>query len=110
MKALVTGAVVLGIVLIAGLSATPLLSQETYTAEVRKSERVCESGKDGSCRYLVFTDQGVFKNTDTIWKWKFNSSDFYADIEVGKTYEFDTVGFRIPFLSVYENIVAFEEK
>lgn len=74
-------------------------------AKVEKSERVCDGGKDGSCRYLVFTDKGVLQNSDTILRGKFDSSDVYAGIKVDKTYDFTTVGFRIPFFSMYPNIL-----
>ncbi len=74
-------------------------------AKVEKSERVCDGGKDGSCSYLVFTDKGVLQNSDTILRGKFNSSDVYAAIKVGKSYDFTTVGFRVPLFSMYPNIL-----
>lgn len=63
--------------------------------------------KDSSY-YLIFTDCGVFKNADEVLRWKFNSSDFYAKIRVGTTYKFTLVGYRIPFFSLYENIIKAE--
>jgi hypothetical protein len=36
-------------------------------------------------KYLIFTKQEVFENTDSFWKAKFNSSDVYGQIEPGKT-------------------------
>lgn len=74
-------------------------------AKVEKSERVCDGGKDGACRYLVFTDKGVLQNSDTILRGKFNSSDVYAAIKVGRSYDFTAVGFRVPLFSMYPNIL-----
>lgn len=74
-----------------------------YNIHVNKSERVCNGQED--CRYLVFTDKGVFENTDTIWHLKFDSSDMYNDLVVGKDYNVVAVGWRIPFLSMYKNII-----
>lgn len=63
--------------------------------------------KDSSY-YLIFTSCGVFKNADEVLRWKFNSSDFYAKIRVGETYRFTLIGWRIPFFSMYENIIKAE--
>ncbi|MNC80987.1 hypothetical protein D3C75_1339710 [compost metagenome] len=51
----------------------------------------------------------TFENTDSLWETKFNSSDIYAELEVGKTYKFEVYGFRIAFWSKYENIVEVQE-
>jgi hypothetical protein len=83
-----------------------LLHQETVTDTVVKSERV-NSGESG--KYLVFGKEEVYQNTDSFPLLKFRSSDFYRDIEVGKTYHFKVVGWRIPLFSSYRNIVGFEE-
>jgi hypothetical protein len=83
-----------------------LLHRETITDTVVKSERITngESGK-----YLVFGKNEVYQNTDSFPLLKFRSSDFYRDIEVGKTYRFTVVGWRIPLFSTYRNIVRLEE-
>lgn len=51
----------------------------------------------------------VLQNTDELWFWKFNSADVYANIEVGKCYRFKVVGWRIPFWSMFRNVVKYEE-
>jgi len=61
-------------------------------------------------KYLIFTKQEVFENTDSFWKAKFNSSDVYGQLEPGKTYEAEVYGWRVPFLSWYRNIVWIKEK
>jgi len=80
----------------------------TYTITVQDKERVCENKHE--CSYLIFTDKGVFENTDTIWHLKWDSSDFYNDLHVGKVYEVEAVGWRVPFFSMYKNIISFKEK
>ena len=65
-------------------------------------------------RYLVYckTEDGetkVFENTDQLIYGKFDSSDTYAEIEIGNIYNFTVSGVRVPFLSWYENIVDYEE-
>jgi hypothetical protein len=82
----------------------------TVIAQVRDKERVCNSTSEGSdCRYLVYTDQGTYAVEDSFIFWRFNSSDVYGSIERGKTYSFYIVGWRIPFASVYPNIIRHEE-
>lgn len=76
------------------------------TATVEKKESV--SSKD-SHTYLFFTDKGVFENDDNLLRGKWNSSDFYNEIKEGKTYKFTLIGWRVPFLSWYKNIIKYEE-
>lgn len=70
-----------------------------------------EVKKDGdSSKYLIFTELEdgtgrVFENTDAWFKGKFDSSSMYGELEIGKTYKIKTIGYRIPILSIYENIV-----
>lgn len=84
-------------------------TRDETVATVVKSERVCESGKDGECKYMIFTKDEVLENSDSLLNMKFNSSDYYANIEVGKTYEFYVVGWRVPFFSMYRNILDYSE-
>lgn len=51
----------------------------------------------------------VYENTDCLIRGKFDSSTFYADMEVGKTYEVTLIGFRVPYFSWYENILSYKE-
>lgn len=77
------------------------------TVTVEEKERI----QDGeSSKYLIFTDKGVFENTDTLLRWKFNSSDVYSALKVGKEYDVDVYGWRVPFFSVYPNIVSVTER
>ena len=69
---------------------------------------------EDSSKYLVFTEDSdgntyVFENTDSLLRGKFDSSDVQGQLKVGNTYKITVVGYRIPFLSAYQNIIAFEE-
>ncbi len=59
--------------------------------------------------YLIFTDQGVFRNDDAGWFLKYDSSDIYGNLDVGKHYRFKVYGWRIPIVSMYPNLVHAEE-
>lgn len=68
---------------------------------------VKRSGK--SDIYLVQCDNEVYQITDLLFKGKFNSSDIYANLKVGKNYEITTTGYRFEFLSMYKNINKYEK-
>lgn len=82
-------------------------SAEDLVVKVTDKERIVETNSDGKTKskYLIFTDHETFENTDTILFGKFNSSDLYGSIEIGKTYEMTVVGWRVPFLSMYRNVI-----
>lgn len=87
-------------------------NDHTYTITVTDKERV--NANNAVSKYLIFgTDENgdnkVFENTDSFLRFKFNSSDIYGEMEVGKTYEITVIGYRVPFFSAYENIIEIEE-
>jgi hypothetical protein len=68
---------------------------------LNEKERIAEND---SSKYLIFCEEEVFENADSLWYWKWNSSDFYSLLEEGRSYEFKVYGWRIPILSSYRNI------
>ncbi len=80
------------------------------TALVNKTEVKCNGyGKDHQCRYLVFTEKGVFENTDSLLELKWNSSDIHGMVLPGRKYHFTHYGWRFGFTSAYPNIVEINE-
>lgn len=82
---------------------------KTYTATVTDKDI---KNYNRSSKYLVFTkledgETRTFSIEDSLFKGRWDSSDAYAEIEIGKTYEIEVIGWRIPFLSQYENIMTF---
>lgn len=59
-------------------------------------------------KYLVMTENGTFENTDAFYRFKFNSSDIQgiAAANKGKRVELEKYGWRLGFMSWYENIVG----
>ena len=89
---------------------------DTYTVTI--SEKTVKNynvkysnGSNGiDSKYLVFTTDGeVYEITDTILRWRFNSSNLYGKLQVGKTYKITVNGFRIPLFSEYRNILKATE-
>lgn len=107
------------IALIPSLVCCTSYNDHTYTITVTDKERVSYttgSGENLSVenKYLIYstTSDGetkVFENTDNLFRWKFDSSDVYAELEVGKIYEVTVVGYRFGFANWYENIIDFKE-
>lgn len=99
---LVIGAIIAAVLLV--VLFKPIVAYTTHTtitATVTKTERA-NNGVDS--KYLIFTDNEVFENTDSWLFLKFNSSDVYSKAVVGKTCEFDVYGIRFPLLSWYRNV------
>lgn len=91
-----------------------------YTVTITDKDRITESSKDSdgnsetSSKYLVFADDEngnslVFENTDCFIRLKFNSSNIQGRLKEGNTYKITVVGYRVPFLSWYQNIIKVEE-
>ena len=59
--------------------------------------------------YMVSCDDEVYKIEDLFFKGKFNSSNIYANLEKGKEYKLTVTGYRMPYLSEYQNINNYEE-
>jgi hypothetical protein len=101
------------VVILAYYVAAPIvinMRTDTYTVTVTDKLRVSYGRVFETHKYLIFTmdDAGhihVFENTDSLLRHKFNSSDYFARIHVGKTYTFTVAGYRIPTMSRYENII-----
>lgn len=84
-------------------------TQQDRKITVKKTERiVSQDGK--SSKYLIYAEDGVYENTDNVFRMKFNSADVYGQLQNGKTYTCDTYGWRVPLLSMYPNIVECKER
>jgi hypothetical protein len=90
--------------------ATYQNSQKTMTFTVEDKERITDCDGNGSCDsyYLVFTNQGVFKNDDSVTFGKFRSSDLQGRLKRGQTYTCLVAGWRVGLLSMYPNIIRCE--
>lgn len=114
-------AVVVVILLVAVLSEAIFSFNDTeYTVTITGKDRITESSKDSdenshtSSKYLVFADDEngnslVFENADCFIRLKFNSSNIQGQLKEGHTYKITVIGYRVPFLSWYQNIIRVEE-
>jgi hypothetical protein len=83
---------------------------EIQTQEI--SGTIVSTQIEGGETHFVFQhDTGireVLENEDSLIKGKFNSSDFMVNLEVGKSYTMTVNRKRIPFFSLYRNILEYE--
>ena len=105
-------AVILVLVCTVGIKPiNKVINERTVTVTVT-DKTVKNNKSDG--KYLIYTtteddEPLVLEITDSILKWRFDSSDVYAQIKVGNTYKFTVCGNRIHILSVYPNIYEVKE-
>lgn len=97
--------VILFVLVMAGIGIFGAFHVETHEACVVDSkDRTSKQGGGSDMR--VYTENcGNFTVDDSLLSMTWSSSDTYAAIEEGETYDFKTRGFRIPFLSSFPNIV-----
>lgn len=85
-------------------------NSENFTIKVKNSERITSvSNGTSSGYYLIFTDKGVFKNGDNFFVFKFDSSDIQNKIQKDNCYKVKTRFWRVPFLSMYKNIMSLKK-
>lgn len=90
-------------------------SGEEIEITVTDKERIVEtsgSGEDQSVdsKYLVFTENETFENTDVTFLGKWNSSDVQGQLRVDHTYRVKVYGWRVGFFSMYRNITEIIEE
>lgn len=105
--AFVVGVVLAGI----GYTIAGYQNENTYTVTLEEKFTKRHGESDS---YMLFTEteggeKRVFRNSDALFVGKFDSADLQAGLEEGKKYKFTTIGFRIPFLSAFENVIEVKE-
>lgn len=77
------------------------------------TEKTVKNGKDNGT-YLVFIEDESgsiipLEVTDSLFRWRFNSSDVWGNIHQGQKYVFEVGGSRVEFMSWYPNIYSYRE-
>lgn len=86
-----------------------IYSVTNYTeVTITVKDKVVKNYEDDSL-YLIFTDKGTYEVRDSVVNGRFDSSDMYGRLEKGHTYKVTVIGFRVPMLSWYKNILTAEE-
>ena len=101
--------VILGLIGIFIVVGIPIILHNTTkdtvsNVVVTNKERITSS--DNYSKYLIWTENETFENTDSIYSFKFDSSDIYGHIKVNSTCTFKVNWFRIKLFSMYRNILS----
>lgn len=88
-------------------------NEKTYIITVMEKECIFDYHTHSS-KYLVFGENKngealVFENTNTLMRLKWNSSDIQTQLKEDNTYKITVVGYRIPSLNRYQNIIKAEK-
>ncbi len=106
--------ILVGILFVVGIAwaiSVPYTTATDVSFTVTGRDRITHSDGNNhvSSKWIVLTTTETFENSDTLFYWKFNSSDIEGRLEIGKTYNARVYGYRIPFLSSYRNIISIEK-
>lgn len=83
------------------LVAVNLIPGSSESCQVTGKDR---AGNQGDMR--VYTENcGTFTVKDNPFLLRFNSADVYGAIQEGETYDFNTVGIRLPIASMFPNVL-----
>ena len=97
------------IIILCSIGSCSMKESNERTVNVMVTDKGIKNYKNQS-KYLIYCKNEneeieVYEITDSIFQGKFNSSDIYGSIEVGKEYTFVIRGTRIGITSTYPNIV-----
>lgn len=108
-------AIALVVIAVIAVPVINFTNDHTYTVTITDKERVTTQVAEGQTdsKYLIYGEDEngktyVFEDTDTLFRWKFNSSDVFGALKEGETYELTVIGFRVHIFNWYENIIDFK--
>jgi hypothetical protein len=97
--------IIIGLILIAFFIYGILYAITEGSETIKIKEKWIKYHGDDA-KYLVSSTNGqVFQITDTIIKWRWDSSNLYASIDEGDKCTIKTQGWRFPLFSDYKNIL-----
>lgn len=108
-------AIALVVIAVIAIPVISFSNDHAYTVTITDKERVTTQVAEGQTdsKYLIYGEDEngktyVFEDTDTLFRWKFNSSDVFGVLKEGETYELTVIGFRVHIFNWYENIIDFK--
>lgn len=93
----------------------PLFNDHSYTVRVVNKDQIVKSNDNNFESYYLISCKDYkgnyyeFQNKNLGIRKKYDSSAIYNQLEIGCTYKFTVVGFRIEMFSWYENIIDFKK-
>ncbi len=105
-------AIFLGVVIILVILIFGFLFFEPFFSETEESIVVVnkEIWKGEQQKYFIFTEDEVFLNVNNYYHNKSNADDLYPLFRVGKTYRVKIVGYYLPLIPRFRNIISIVEQ
>ena len=102
------GIICLGLIIF-GIYCSFIEYQNEETVEIVVKDKYIKRYNDTDTYLVVSEDNETYKITDLLFKGKFNSTDLYNQLEIGKKFKITTTGVRLEYFSMYKNINKIEE-
>ena len=106
--AIISGIIILGILGFVIYCST-IDYQNEETIEITVKDKYIKRYNDSDTYLVVSEDGETYKIEDLLFKGKFNSTDLYNQLDIGKTYKITTTGIRLQYFSMYKNINKIEK-
>lgn len=105
----IIGGLIVALLIVVGIVFTIASHLNVQVRDCTIKDKYAVSKSDEATKYRVETSCGVMEVQDTLLRMKFDSADRYASLDEGKNYELTTIGYRIPVLSAFPNIIEIKE-
>lgn len=108
----IIGAIIIGLIIGVFYWNFKISYGNVQTIEITvKDKYIKRSGNSKSNdKYLVVdTENNTYQITDLTFIGKWNSTDLYNELDIGRKYKITTSGIRNQFLSMYQNINKIEK-
>ncbi len=105
--AMFLGVIIILVILVFGfMFFEPFFSETEETIVIVNKEVWKGEGE----KYFIFTENEVFLNMDNYYHNKSNADDLYPLFRVGQTYRVKVVGYYIPMIPRFRNIISIIEQ
>lgn len=109
---IIIGAIIIGLIIGIFKWNWEIKYGNIQTIEIKVKDKYIKRGRNSESKdkYLIVdTDKNTYQITDLTLIGKWNSTDLYNELEIGKKYEITTSGVRNQFWSMYQNINKIRE-
>lgn len=103
------GFILVTLIVLVGLCAYPFVLKQSAKHQVVTIKGKESVSKDDGHEYRVYTRDQVFVVKDSLVFWNWRAADRYNMLEVGKSYDCLTAGWRVGFFSAFPNLISCKE-
>lgn len=108
-RGLIVAVAILAAIAAIGLNVYSASHTESLTCTVTGKDRTQKSGGSKSEMRVYTSDCGTLKIADSLLDTRWDSADLYGSLKENSRYEMTTRGVRLPFFSMFPNIITAKE-